>query len=206
MVHDRHSPARSCASSWLSDSPSVAPHTGGAFATLLSLAALGGSDEFSAVGQANSISLRPFAPPALPGFHATMDALTPVRPALRAAITESEHRPVPHRAPGFMYQAFLTSCLQPPGVPDRRFSRCRSPFSAADLHNLPSTRRKAPGFVVVVWASPLGCRLAAATRPNRVRFSTGRQFTSSCSPPHLMVTQLPSLTGLRARPEGTCTP
>ena len=34
-------------------------------------------------GHRASTSLRPFAPPALPGFRATMDALTPVWPALR---------------------------------------------------------------------------------------------------------------------------
>src|SRR5207245_3561480 len=45
--------------------------------------------------------------------------------------------------------------------------------------------------------SPVGCRLAAFTRPNRVRFARDRWFTSGCSPPHLAVTQLPSVSGPR---------
>ena len=58
----------------------------------------------------------------------------------------------------------------------------------------------------MVWVSPLGCRLTATTRPNRVRSSTGRQFTFGCSPPPLVRTQLPSVTGLRTRPEGDLHP
>ncbi len=77
-----------------------------------------------------------------------------------------------------------------------------SSVSAVGFHDLPSIRRLAPGFVVVVWVLPLGCRLAAITRPNRVRFSTGRWFTSGCSPPPLAGTQLPSVTNLRTRSEG----
>ena len=41
-------------------------------------------------GHRESISLHPFAPPALPGFNATTGALTPERPALR--LREHEHR------------------------------------------------------------------------------------------------------------------
>jgi hypothetical protein len=40
-------------------------------------------------GHGDSTFLHPFAPPALPGFHATMSALTPGRPALRIP---HEHR------------------------------------------------------------------------------------------------------------------
>ena len=46
-------------------------------------------------GHYASIFLHPFAPPALPGFLATMGALTPGRPALRILIRDNEHRPVP---------------------------------------------------------------------------------------------------------------
>ena len=48
-----------------------------------------------------------------------------------------------------------------------------------------------------IGASPVECRLAAFTRPNRVRFARDRWFTSGCSPPHLAVTQLPSVSGPR---------
>ena len=42
---------------------------------------------FPAFGHPASTFLHPFAPPALPGFLATMGALTPGRPALRTLIT-----------------------------------------------------------------------------------------------------------------------
>ena len=43
------------------------------------------------------------------------------------------------------------------------------------------------------------------TPPNRVRYPADRQFASGCSPPHLMVTQLPSATGLWLTPTRTYT-
>ena len=121
-----------------------------------------------------SIFLRPFAPPALPGFLATTDALTPVR-----------------RAKAVLNRTGLTdSCTKPSQRPVSNHPVSRpslftmpSSVHAVGFHDLPSIRRLAPGFVVVVWVLPLGCRLAAITRPNRVRFSTGRWFTSGCSPP-----------------------
>jgi hypothetical protein len=42
-------------------------------------------------------------------------------------------------------------------------------------------------------------------QPNRVRYPTDRQFTSSCSPPPLTRTQLPSVTAFRPNLTGTCT-
>ena len=48
---------------------------------------------FRWLGHSSSIFLGPFAPPALPGFLATMDPLTPGRPALRILIRDNEHRP-----------------------------------------------------------------------------------------------------------------
>jgi len=47
----------------------------------------------------------------------------------------------------------------------------------------------------VFQASPSPSQLAAITPPNRVRFTAHRQFVSSCSPPHLAMTQLLSTTG-----------
>ena len=61
-----------------------------------------------------SIFLHPFAPPALPGFVATMGALTPGRSALRILIRDNEHRPLPSRSPCFMCRAFPPFRLQPP--------------------------------------------------------------------------------------------
>ena len=57
---------------------SGAPACDGRVSTGFSLAALFGGF-FCDVGGHDSIFLRPFAPPALPGFVATMDALTPAR-------------------------------------------------------------------------------------------------------------------------------
>ena len=49
------------------------------------------------------ISLRPFAPPALPGFDATMDALTPAHrsvPEVASAVSCLSRCPMRHRSPG----------------------------------------------------------------------------------------------------------
>ncbi len=43
------------------------------------------------------------------------------------------------------------------------------------------------------------------TPPKRVRFTTDRQFASSCSPPRLSATQLPSASGLWPPPTRTLT-
>jgi hypothetical protein len=72
---------------------------------------------FLRVGHRVSTSLRPFAPPALPGFFATMDALTPGRPALRILIRDSEHRlDCRPGLPAFCHRAFRSFRLQPPLV------------------------------------------------------------------------------------------
>jgi hypothetical protein len=67
---------------------------------------------FPVRGHSASISLHPLAPPALPGFSATMDALTPegwlfvhgsrATADGRAGVTAHEHHPVPFRSPCFM--------------------------------------------------------------------------------------------------------
>ena len=64
-----------------------------------------------------STFLHPLAPPALPGFFATMGALTPGRPALRILIRDNEHRL--WRRPGlpaFCPRIFRSFRLQPPTV------------------------------------------------------------------------------------------
>jgi len=52
-----------------------------------------------------STFLHPFAPPALPGFHATMGALTPGRSALRILIRDNELRP-------YVRPGLLVSCIK----------------------------------------------------------------------------------------------
>jgi hypothetical protein len=68
-----------------------------------------------------STFLHPFAPPALPGFFATLGALTPGRPALRLLIRDNEHRL--WRRPGlpaFCHRIFRSFRLQPPPVAPTR--------------------------------------------------------------------------------------
>ena len=139
---------------------------------------------FRASGHHASIFLRPFAPPALPGFVATMDALTPARRlfgclAMNTGLLRS-------RSPCFTCRAFRPFRLQPPVT---------SHVVAFDT--LPLSVDGASAFATV-WASPFASRLAGRTRPNRVRHPTDWSFTSGCSPPRLAATQLRSVTGRRA--------
>ena len=69
--------------------------------------------------------------------------------------------------------------VPPPTTRVARMSFCSLPFNAYGVFQ----------------ASPFPSKLAANTPPNRVRFTADRQFVSSCSPPHLAVTQLLSTTG-----------
>ena len=69
-----------------------------------------------------STFLHPFAPPALPGFLATMGALTPGRPALRVLLRDNELRL--WRRPGlpaFCHRTVRSFRLQPPTVAPTRF-------------------------------------------------------------------------------------
>ncbi|SIO26252.1 hypothetical protein SAMN05444166_3319 [Singulisphaera sp. GP187] len=73
--------------------------------------------EFLRIGHRVSTSLHPFAPPELPGFCATMGALTPGPPALRILIRDNEHRL--WRGPGlpvFRHRTFRSFRLQQPTV------------------------------------------------------------------------------------------
>ena len=147
---------------------------------------------FPGLGHFASIFLRPFAPPALPGFHATMDALTPARqlfasPASAAAAgdgSNDEHRLVPDRSLCLLCLDFQPFRLQPPHLPRDRFDTL--PLSFAGFRIAP------------VWASPFTRRLAA--RHGRIEFTcvTDWSFTSRCFPPRLTATQLRSVTGRRA--------
>ena len=89
-------------------------------------------------------------------------------------------------------------------------SCCPSPRAAglpaylATLSQRSASNHKGGPYVVfqspfnaydVFQTSPSPSQLVANTPPNRVRFTADRQFVSSCSPPHLAVTQLLSTTG-----------
>jgi hypothetical protein len=136
-----------------------------------------------------STFLRPLAPRALPRFVATMDALTPARPALRMGAHE-------HRS-----NTEQVSWLNVPGlrvVPSpTTWCAWSSLLSFSRVHRDQLPPLPPQGRQHGIGASPFPSRLAATTRPNRVRYPTDRRFTSGCSPPHLAVTQLPSVTSPR---------
>jgi hypothetical protein len=111
-----------------------------------------------------STFLHPFAPPALPGFFATMGALTPGRPALRFPKAH-EHRL--WRRPGipaFCHRIFRSFCLQPPTVvPARLWGFLCQAYRTTWLW--PPLIRG----LCVSWASPLRCRFA--TTVGRIEFT-----------------------------------
>jgi hypothetical protein len=147
----------------------------------------------------DSTSLHPFAPPELPGFFATMGALTPGRPALRILIRDNEHRlECRPGLPASRHRTFRPFRLQAPAaVPGHLWGSCAG---------LTGPRRRGRPFGAArPWASPLTGRLA--TTVGRIEFTgvTDRSFTSGCSPPRLAATQLPSVTGCQSTPAGTFT-
>jgi len=126
-----------------------------------------------------SIFLHPFAPPALPGFHATMSALTPAgqpyrdRPA-RAVRSAS-------RYPCFMPHTFRPFCRQPPFVVRRAWSGFVTP---AYRRTLPEGKRLTHSWdPCVIWASPFASRLATTTgRIAFVTLRTGRSRSVALHP------------------------
>ena len=144
---------------------------------------------FPWLGHHASIFLRPFAPPALPGFVTTMGALPPGRSALRILIRDNEHRPL-HRS------GLLVSCIE---TSDRSASIHRLPSSGLGFAFPPRlTARSADRIPCLGPERHLGFTYGVQARhdngPNRVRHPTDRQFTSSCSPRPLARTQLLSVT------------
>jgi len=135
----------------------------------------------------DSISLHPLAPPALPGFNATMGALTPVdRPRGR-----SDHQQVSL----LKLRTFRPFRLQPPlTFPIAAFGFCGVRASPREPAGSLPDRHPSREVVGVTWASPLTSRLAKAT--GRIEFTcvTDESFASGCSPPRLATTQLPSAT------------
>ena len=98
-----------------------------------------------------SIFLRPFAPPALPGFNATMGALTPVRPALRPARGGNEHRPLTGQV-SLCHGPHLPT-LPSPNTP-RRPARLVWFPTRAYRRTPPGGASSLLGNPCVIWASP----------------------------------------------------
>jgi hypothetical protein len=117
----------------------------------------------------SSTSLPPLAPSPLRDFTANMEALTPVRPALR-----SLHE---HRLSGEQASLIHVSDLPTPPSPT-------TPQALdVDFARYPSSRRVSCLRRSRLHPSP--ARLADTDRPNRVRYPTDGSFTSCCSPPRL---------------------
>jgi hypothetical protein len=122
------------------------------------------------------IFLRPFAPPALPGFDATMNALTASGPSLR----------LPGRALHLSHAPFRSFPPQP--HPGRRVSSMGNPWTVT---RSPLARQ----------ASPFPSRLARLTCRIGFTFVRDQPSVSGCSPPRLAATQLPP-TAPRSLPPG----
>lgn len=122
-----------------------------------------------------STSLPPFAPRPLRRFTARMGALTPDRVTFRLVTDPRSGLPASLAPP---------SRRSAPNHPPSPRRHLRAPSATGSL--------SVPGFTT-------RCRLAA--RAGRIGFTcvADRRFTSSCSPPRLAATQLPSVTGPRAR-------
>ena len=141
-----------------------------------------------------STFLHPLAPPALPGFIATMSALTPTR-GCACGLLNLAHTPCnqPRRSLRFTCRAFR-------GSP----SPTTSPLPRS-LWHLSCQRRGLPAY------RGSGLRLSIrqarqSARPNRVCLPTDCPFAFRCSPPHLAATQLRSATGRkRVLLKRTCT-
>jgi hypothetical protein len=124
------------------------------------------------LGHNVSTFLHPLAPPALPGFHATMGALTPGRPALRLT---HEHRL--DRRPGlpvFRHRIFRSFRLQPPVVVPER-------FWGSVLPGLPYHGSRGCSLPRAI--ASIGLRLSLAGSPRRPAESSSRALRTNRSPP-----------------------
>ena len=130
--------------------------------------------EFRSSVHSTSTFLRPFAPPELPGFHATMDALTPARRALRTGRFRTFRNPAHERPPrgrtglpASQHRIFRPFHLQPPLVIPAadlvlRYGAYRRKTASHSLHSLSRVS------LDVTWASPFPSRLATTT--GRIEF------------------------------------
>jgi hypothetical protein len=121
-----------------------------------------------------STFLHPFAPQALPCFHATMDALTPARPALRTLIRGNEHQPLTGQVSlVHMTRTSIHSVTNHPARP-------------AVASALPTQRNRLPEYEDSGLDFTMNELARRYARPNRVRHPTGCMFASGF--PHLAVT------------------
>ena len=149
---------------------------------------------FHGLGHPTSIFLEPFAPPALPGFVATMAPLTPGRWALWVLMRG-------HELPPVTTQVSFFKAFDLPSIPS---STTVLPFPQHGFRTLPQSDglpRLSPGKTSSVEGLPSRGQgftvVTPAPRqawPNQVRYPTDWTFTSSCSPPLLTETRLLSVT------------
>ena len=150
--------------------PFVSGHVGQSRSAEWSLADQHPKDiRHSDVGDSKSWSstfLRPFAPPELPGFNATMNALTPERWRARNRA----------RCHSFLTRSgLLVSCLKLSGHSVSNHPLSFSKFGLVSLRDLPSRRIVHPTHPLgrvphdVLWASPLASRLTTTT--SRIEFT-----------------------------------
>src|SRR5208337_3634105 len=138
---------------------------------------------FVLCGLHSSTFLHPFAPRALPRFHALMGALTPVQGALRTLHKRNEHPPRPEQV-SLVNTArtslhSVTNHLTRPAV----------------ASTLPTQRSRLPEIEVSGLDFTLSEEARRYVRPKRVRFTTDCKFAAGCSPPRLAATQLPLAVG-----------
>ena len=153
-----------------------------------------------------STFLRPFAPRALPRFHAPMDALTPVRGALRALASRNELPPWPgqvslvnmtrtslHSVTNHPTRPIIASALptQRDRLPEPGL-RPANPMPCRGLANLWQTSCSCPRPGLDFTFNEEARRYV---RPNRVSHRTDCKFAAGCSPPRLATTQLPLAIG-----------
>jgi hypothetical protein len=132
-----------------------------------------------AVCHAASTFLRPFARRALPRVVARMDALTPVRPVLRALIRDNERRTC-------LRSGLLASCIKPS---DRSASNHLSPPPGLGLVSSRSLPRDLPTASLSRTTASLGLRHFLAGSPRQPAESS----SLSCGPVvHLQLLSTPS--------------
>ena len=130
--------------------------------------------------------LHPFAPPELPGFFATMDALTPARPALRphsramntglcrAGLPVSRVWPSEHSAPNHLARSWSRFNTQPLSGSGFQRRSGRRWFWASLLSSKLATRPGRNGFVILRTArSPPVAPHLASRRRSYVQLQAG---------------------------------
>jgi hypothetical protein len=139
---------------------------------------------FLVLVHATSTFLRPFAPPALPGFHATMDALTPARLALRTRVTARGGFTAHEHLSTQSVQVSLLNVAEPS---DRSVSN--HPLSPSEpglllVRGLPRNRTPQDTAPPLQWdGSSLGLRHSLAGSPRRPAESSSLALRTDRSPP-----------------------